>query len=67
MLDERRRNGADIPASKQAWLLVNRYIGAWPPSEMAAMPLSKLYEWYDLARSLWEQEQAELAQQKTEQ
>ena len=66
MLAERRRNEADVPATKHAWLLINRYIGHWPPSEMAEMPLSKLYEWYDLAHELWEQEQADLAQQNTE-
>lgn len=46
-----------MPSTKYAWLLINQYIGQWPPSELASMPLSKLYEWYDIAHELWDQEQ----------
>lgn len=41
-----------------AWATINKYVGAWPPSEMAAMTLDKLYDWYDIAISIKDAETA---------
>lgn len=32
-----------------AWLVVNKGIGAWPPSALDGMALDELYRWYDIA------------------
>jgi len=38
-----------LPDVRYAWAIINKNIGAWPPSEMEGMTLDELYDWYDIA------------------
>lgn len=39
-----------------AWVIINRWIGAWPPDAMERMTLDELYAWYDMAVQIYEQQ-----------
>lgn len=38
-----------MPNHFEAWVLINKMIGSWPPSEMWSMSFDELYGWFDKA------------------